>query len=328
MTVETGEVVEAALVPARTGSALITLAATGAEIRAQQAAYERLVTELLDRDADYQTIAGKAFKKKSAWRKLSLAFGVNLEIKTVTHDRGPDGRIVRTEVIARATAPNGRFADGIGSCSVFEKCCGGEGVCTREEFYADSGRPTHHVHCKQGCPGWVHFSHAEHDVPATAATRATNRAAADLFAAGEVSAEEMADAGAGGQPNPRPSGSEARRRPANDRDVTRSAIAQATPKQLDTVLNIAHRANPENQVIDGELAEARAWLTHPTEGEWPVTDALDAWLATRVGEAVTFVSLSKAQASKVISGSSGNGTSSGGRTRSVPNEPPEDEEPF
>jgi hypothetical protein len=325
MTVETGEVVEAALVPARTGSALVTLAASAAQIREQQVVYQRLVKELLV-DEDYQMIAGKAFKKKSAWRKLSLAFGVNLEIRTVTHDRDSRGRIIRTEVIARATHPNGRFADGIGSCSVFEKCCGGADVCTRAETYADSGRPTNHKHCKPDCPGWTHFSHAEHDVPATAATRSTNRAAADLFAAGEVSAEEMSDAGSAGQAS-----RSGEQRSRDSRDVTRSAIAEATKAQRGYVLNIAAKANPDNQALEAEVTECRTWAEHPAEGEWPVTDALDAWLVTRLGlpkGEATFVGLSKAQASKVISGSSGNGTASGGRTRSVPNEPPEDEEPF
>jgi len=316
---EAGEVVETAVVLSRTGSALVTLAATAAQIREQQVVYQRLVKELLD-DDDYQTIGGKAFKKKSAWRKLSLAFGTDLEIKTVTHDRDARGRIIRTEVIARATHPNGRFADGIGSCSVFEKCCGGAEVCTRQERWEDSRRPTGHTHCKPDCPGWVHFSHAEHDVPATAATRATNRAAADLFAAGEVSAEEMSDAGAGGSSGS--NGGETRRRSANDRDVTRSAIAQATPRQFGYVLNIAARANPDNQVLDGEIAACRAWLEHPTEGEWPVTDELDHWLAERLGESVTFVSLSKAQASKAIDGGGGKPA---GRSRPVPNEPPADD---
>jgi len=322
---ETGEVTETAVVPSRAGSALIVPAASGAQIRAQQEAYQELVKDLLDAKEDYQTIGGKAFKKKSAWRKLSLAFGVDLEIKSVTHDRDATGRIVRTEVIARATAPNGRFADGIGSCSVREKCCAGQGVCTRPEQYADSGRPTGHTHCKPDCPGWVHFSHAEHDVPATAATRATNRAASDLFAAGEVSAEEMADGGTGGQTADAGRGDD--RRLPDYRDAGRSAIQNATAKQLDTVLNIARRENPDSQTLEGEAREARDWLTDRAEGEWPVTDDLDRWLTDKLGVAVTFSALTKAQASLIIGGASSKG-SNGGRSRSVPNEPPDDEEPF
>ena len=317
---ETGEITETAVVPSRAGSALIVPAASGAQIRAQQEAYQELVKDLLDAKEDYQTIGGKAFKKKSAWRKLSLAFGVDLAIKSVTHDRDATGRIVRTEVIARATAPNGRFADGIGSCSVREKCCAGQDVCTKWTEYPDTHKPTGHVHCKADCPGWVHFSHAEHDVPATAATRATNRAASDLFAAGEVSAEEMADGGAGGQAEDTSRGD---RRSPDSRDVARSAIAEATPAQRKTVLDIAKRANPENQVIDGEVAEARAWLAHPAEGEWPVPDELDKWLADRLGSQVTFVALTKAQASLIIGGASSKGN--GGRSRPVPNEPPADD---
>ena len=316
---ETGEVTETAVVPSRAGSALIVPAASGAQIRAQQEAYQELVKDLLDAKEDYQTIGGKAFKKKSAWRKLSLAFGVDLAIKSVTHDRDATGRIVRTEVIARATAPNGRFADGIGSCSIREKCCPGQDVCTKWTEYPDTHKPTGHVHCKADCPGWVHFSHAEHDVPATAATRATNRAASDLFAAGEVSAEEMADGGTGGQAADAGRGDD--RRSPDYRDAGRSAIQDATAKQLDTVLNIARRENPDSQTLDGEVAEARAWLAHPAEGEWPVTDELDKWLADRLGVAVTFSALTKAQASLIIGGASSKGN--GGRSRSVPNEPPD-----
>ena len=53
--------------------------------------------------------------------------------------------------------PNGCFADGWGNCSRGERG----------------------------------FAHPNHDIPATAHTRATNRAIADLIGAGEVTAEEM-----------------------------------------------------------------------------------------------------------------------------------------
>ncbi|QBI19364.1 hypothetical protein ER308_07265 [Egibacter rhizosphaerae] len=124
--------------------------------------------------------------KRSGWRKLSTAFGVTFEIVHRDIERDDRGAVRRAEFTTRAIAPNGRQVDGWGACDVFERCC--EPGCTR------GGR---HQHCA-GVDGfrahedaWTHFSKAEHDIPATAETRSKNRAAADLFGMGEVSAEEM-----------------------------------------------------------------------------------------------------------------------------------------
>ena len=66
-------------------------------------------------------------------------------------------RVIEANFIVRATLPSNRFADGWGNCSRGE---GGK-------------------------------AHPNHDIPATACTRATNRAIADLIGAGEVSADEL-----------------------------------------------------------------------------------------------------------------------------------------
>lgn len=164
----------AAIVPTqRQTSSLVTPAAEMDKIAEAFQAYQEMKLRLLN-DDDYQNIQGKRFPKKSAWRKMSVAFGCSVEVQKVTHERNEQGRIVRTEVVARATAPNGRYSDGLGSCDLFEKC---------------SDR------CEPNCNGSVHFSHAQHDIPATAETRAKNRALSDLFGFGEVSAEEVADSG-------------------------------------------------------------------------------------------------------------------------------------
>lgn len=143
--------------------------------------YQELSKKLLV-DSDYQDISGKRFPKRSAWRKLSVAYGVTFEIIDRVHDRDEKGRILRSEFVVRASAPNGRFADGWGACSAFERCC--DATCRRR-----------HDHCPEktggDCDGRHHFTHAEHDIPATAETRAKNRAAGDLFGLGEVSAEEV-----------------------------------------------------------------------------------------------------------------------------------------
>tara|TARA_R110002020_G_scaffold128694_3_gene288394 strand:- start:2711 stop:3394 length:684 start_codon:yes stop_codon:yes gene_type:complete len=119
--------------------------------------YQDLCVALLD-DNDFQTIQGKKFVKRSGMRKLAVAYGVTFEI--VNHELFWDdtGDLKAAEFIVRATAPNGRFADGWGACAVKERNAGKK---------------------------------ATHDIPATAETRAKNRACADLFGMGEVSAEEV-----------------------------------------------------------------------------------------------------------------------------------------
>jgi hypothetical protein len=130
--------------------------------------------------SDYQTIITKSFKngqwtsekkpfvKKAGWRKLATAFNLSDQVikeLRVAYDEMPyrDGKEIAMkpgfvwEMTVRAIAPNGRFAEGVGSCASNERG----------------------------------FAHVEHDVRATAMTRAKNRAISDLIGGGEVSAEEM-----------------------------------------------------------------------------------------------------------------------------------------
>lgn len=137
--------------------ALVRPQGSPGDIVESMAEYQELCVKLLD-DNDWQTIQGKRFPKRSAWRKLAVAYGVSFEIKDRSLFWDDDGNLKSAEFIVRATAPNGRFADGWGACSVAER---------------NAGRK------------------ANHDIPATAETRAKNRAAADLFGMGEVSAEEV-----------------------------------------------------------------------------------------------------------------------------------------
>jgi hypothetical protein len=132
-------------------------AAPVADAVALQKTFHELSAALLDK-SDYQRIGGKEYKTKSAWRKLAAAFNVSDEIVEKNYDRDPEtGRIIRAEFTVRATAPNGRSTVGVGLASIFER----------------------------------HFNNPEHDLPATAHTRAKSRAFSDLFGLGEVSAEEM-----------------------------------------------------------------------------------------------------------------------------------------
>lgn len=120
-------------------------------------AYQK-ITELMLDETDYQDIQGRAFKKKSAWRKYARAFNITTEIveKDIVKSE-KSGAVKEASFVVRATLPTGRYADGWGNCS-------------RQEG---------------------NKSHPNHDIPATAMTRATNRAIADLIGAGEVTAEEM-----------------------------------------------------------------------------------------------------------------------------------------
>ena len=103
-----------------------------------------------------ETREGKRpYIKKSGWMKYALACQLSLEKRDERVDELPNGKVYFFTF--RAVAPNGRFADAVGSASTTER----------------------------------QFTHPEHDVRALAQTRACNRAISNLVAGGEVSAEEM-----------------------------------------------------------------------------------------------------------------------------------------
>ena len=118
----------------------------------------RQIQEILDTQLADCTIEirGKVFRKKNYWRAVATAFNLSLTlIEERSEDRDEDWGFLCTY---RATAPNGRFADGDGTCFAIEKASGQDSV---------------------------------HNVRAHAATRAINRAISNLVGFGEVSAEEM-----------------------------------------------------------------------------------------------------------------------------------------
>lgn len=115
---------------------------------------------------DRKTGDARRFLKRSGWRKIAFWYALDLEIVREQVDRDEHGQIIRAHVIARARHPNGRYADGDGGCSITERG----------------------------------FSKPEHDIPAVATTRATNRAISNLVGAGDLSAEELD----GGDPTAEP----------------------------------------------------------------------------------------------------------------------------
>lgn len=145
--------------------------------------YWKAYNELTDRilvAADYQGKGKDRFKKKSAFRKYARAF--NIKCKTIdekiTYD--DNGRVITAKYIIRATLPNGRYEEGVGVCSIWDK--------SHEKDKKDrQGR----VICDGPCNGRPHFTNPEHDVISTAYTRAKSRAISDVVGTGEVSAEEM-----------------------------------------------------------------------------------------------------------------------------------------
>lgn len=104
---------------------------------------------------DWLLIQGKPRILKAGWRKVAAAFGISDELVRELR-REYDGYF-SWEMTVRAIAPNGRYAEGVGSCASNER----------------------------------RYAHPDHDVRAQAHTRAKNRAISDLVGGGEVSAEEL-----------------------------------------------------------------------------------------------------------------------------------------
>lgn len=172
----TADVTAGDLVPVE-HSALTRTAAPITDIADVFTDHVKLVERIVGRD-DWQTIQGKQFLKKSGLRKLATAYGVSAQIVDRSTVCDEQGRVVRSEFVVRAVAPNGRTMDGFGSCDLTDKCGQGKNK-------ADCLKPDHDPRS--------HFSHPNHDIPATAETRAKNRAFSDLFAMGQVTAEEVGD---------------------------------------------------------------------------------------------------------------------------------------
>ena len=118
-------------------------------------AFLELKTAILGPE-DRQRIGDKTFTKKSGWRKIASFFNLTDEIISRVIEK-ENGITIYAEFTVRATAPNGRYAEGWACASANEK----------------------------------KFTKPDHDIPATAQTRAKNRAISDLVGGGEVSAEEM-----------------------------------------------------------------------------------------------------------------------------------------
>ena len=106
---------------------------------------------------DVTTIRGKEYLGKSFWRKMATFFNLTDEILDRKFEYNDRGFIQSAYYEIKMIAPNGRSTTGIGFCSAKER----------------------------------EFAHPDHDIRATAHTRAKNRGISDMIAGGEVSAEEI-----------------------------------------------------------------------------------------------------------------------------------------
>jgi len=128
------------------------------QVIAGMSAYQDLLPRLLTA-SDYQDAGrGKRFVKKSGLRKISRAFNLSTLIVACEIERDGDGAPLRASAIVRAIAPNGQACDGDGYCDVAE-----------ERFSGPRGNRTK----------------LEHDLRASATTRAKSRAIADLIGMGD-----------------------------------------------------------------------------------------------------------------------------------------------
>ena len=102
------------------------------------------------------TIQGRPFRKRNYWRAVATAF--NLSVECVKEEQCKGNKDWGYTCTYRATAPNGRFADGDGACFASEKQGGARTV---------------------------------HNVRAHSHTRGYNRSVSNLVGFGEVSADEL-----------------------------------------------------------------------------------------------------------------------------------------
>ena len=123
-------------------------------------AYQDTCKAVLTRD-DVQRVGDREFTTRSGFQKLAAAYGVSTEIVSLdVQGVGVEEDPMIARAVVRAIHPSGRHAEGDGACSSNEK-----------RFRKGDEK-------------------MDHSLPATAVTRATNRAVSNLVAFGTVSAEE------------------------------------------------------------------------------------------------------------------------------------------
>lgn len=155
------------------------------EIKQVYDQFETMKTELLTKD-DMQDISGNMFITKSGWRKIATAF--NITVESTSEQKVVEDGVVRWKIKARAVAPNGKVATGLGMAGSNES----NFMERADDQNADYSNQPDMLHVDGQ---WRRLKDPreinEHNLYATAETRAKNRAISDLVGGGQVSAEEL-----------------------------------------------------------------------------------------------------------------------------------------
>mgnify|MGYP006273315195 CR=1 FL=1 len=188
--VEAEEVSSEPAPPANTGGdGLVRPTAELEEVAEVYETFENMKNNLL-KGADKQTIGSGSSKStfitKSGWRKIATAFNVSVEV--VEKEKTVDDGVLTWKVKARATANNGKTAESWSACASNESNhmeylqSVDDEMKAKDDVFKVDGK-------------WRRLKHPrevnEHDIIATAETRAKNRAISDLVGGGDVSAEEV-----------------------------------------------------------------------------------------------------------------------------------------
>ena len=173
------------------GTSLVHPVASISAVKEVFEAFEQAKRDLLT-PKDVITADGKAYIKKSGWRKIGVFFGLSLQ--KISEGWVSDANKV-WQVTYRAIAPGGQYQDATAYCSWNEAMPLGR-LRNAEEYArkmvaAQRWTPER---AKDHIDGVI--AKLEHDIRVTAETRAKNRAISDLVGGGEISAEEVEDVSA------------------------------------------------------------------------------------------------------------------------------------
>lgn len=176
--------------PAASGeNSLVRPVANVEEVAEVYQQFESIKEGLLKEEDTQQIGAGKnktRFITKSGWRKIATAFNVSVDV--TAKERSVEDGVVVWRVKARATAPNGKVTESWSSCASNES--------NHMEYIKDQSQDFSDEDDVFKVDGkFRRLKHPrevnDHDILATAETRAKNRAISDLVGGGSVSAEEV-----------------------------------------------------------------------------------------------------------------------------------------
>lgn len=152
--------------------------------------FEEMKESLLD-TSDKTEISGSIHVNKSGWRKFATAF--NLSVDVVSTQLWVDDGIVKARAKARATAPNGKQSTDVSMCASNEAAHMNKVGDDRNDKPELDDVDADDIIWVDGA--WRQIKNPrevnEHNILATAVTRAKNRAISDCVGGGEVSAEEI-----------------------------------------------------------------------------------------------------------------------------------------